>query len=68
MAKPTAASIAAALTVPERLLLFCLACDTGWQAASITHATAQQSRLQNDFPHPLVSGIFVIALPAGGCD
>ena len=40
--KPTAESIAAALTVPERLLLFCLASDTDWQAASITHATAQQ--------------------------
>jgi hypothetical protein len=39
MASP--ASIAAALTVPERLLLFCLASDTDWQAASITHATAQ---------------------------
>jgi hypothetical protein len=39
--KPTPASIAAALTVPERILLFCLASDTDWQAASITHATAQ---------------------------
>jgi hypothetical protein len=28
--------------VPERILLFCLASDTDWQAASITHATAQQ--------------------------
>jgi hypothetical protein len=28
---PTAQSIAAALTVPERLLLFCLASDTDWQ-------------------------------------
>jgi hypothetical protein len=42
MAKtPTADSIAAELPVPERLLLFCLASDTDWQAASITHATAQ---------------------------
>ena len=41
MPEPTPASIAAALTVPERLLLFCLASDTDWQAASITHATAQ---------------------------
>jgi hypothetical protein len=40
-AKRTAKSIAAKLTVPERLLLFCLASDTDWQAASITHATAQ---------------------------
>jgi hypothetical protein len=27
--------------VPERLLLFCLASDTDWQKASVTHATAQ---------------------------
>jgi hypothetical protein len=40
--KPTTASMAAKLTVPERILLFCLASDTDWQAASITHATAQQ--------------------------
>ena len=31
MAKPTAASIAGALTVPERLLLFSLAADTDRQ-------------------------------------
>ena len=37
----TPESIAAGLTVPEWLLLFCLATDTDWQAASITHATAQ---------------------------
>jgi hypothetical protein len=34
--------IAVGLTVPERLLLFCLATGTDWQAASITHATAHQ--------------------------
>jgi hypothetical protein len=28
--------------VPERILLFCLASDTDWQAAGITHAMAQQ--------------------------
>jgi hypothetical protein len=39
---PTPDSIAASLTVPERLLLFCLAINTDWQGASITHATAQQ--------------------------
>jgi hypothetical protein len=33
-------SIAAeALTVPERLLLFCVASDTDWQKAGITGAT-----------------------------
>jgi hypothetical protein len=40
-AMPSAKSTATALTVAERLLLFCLASDTDWQAASITHATAQ---------------------------
>jgi hypothetical protein len=38
---PSAKSTATALTVPERILLFCLASDTDWQAAGITHATAQ---------------------------
>ena len=42
MAKsPTVESIAAELTVPERVLLFCLASDTDWQKAGVTHATAQ---------------------------
>jgi hypothetical protein len=41
VAKPSAETIAAELAVPERILLFCLASDTDWQAASITHATAQ---------------------------
>jgi hypothetical protein len=40
-AKPPAESIAAGLTIPERILLFCLASDTDWQAGGITHATAQ---------------------------
>jgi hypothetical protein len=40
--KPTRASIATGLIVPERILLVCLASDTDWQAPSITHATAQQ--------------------------
>jgi hypothetical protein len=40
--KATSRSVASALTVPERILLFCLASETDWQAASITHATAQQ--------------------------
>jgi hypothetical protein len=41
-AKSTPESVAAGLTVPERPLLFCLASNTDWQAASTTHATAQQ--------------------------
>jgi hypothetical protein len=34
-------STAAGLTVPERVLLFCLASGTDWQKAGVTHATAQ---------------------------
>ena len=34
-------SIAAALTVSERVLLFCLASGTDWQKAGVAHATAQ---------------------------
>jgi hypothetical protein len=40
-------SIAVALSVPERLLLFCLASGTDWQKAGITHATAQQMLVRN---------------------
>ena len=41
MTNQTAETIAAELTVPERLLLFCLASDTDWQRAGVSHATAQ---------------------------
>jgi hypothetical protein len=48
MTKQTPQSIAAELTVPERILLFCLASDTDWQKAGVTHAVAQ---------HMLVRGL-----------
>ena len=35
-------TIAAGLTVPERVLLFCLASGTDWQRAGVTALTAQQ--------------------------
>jgi hypothetical protein len=38
MAKPTAEVQAAALSVPERLLLFCVASGTDWERAGITGA------------------------------
>ena len=38
----TSQSIAADLTVPKGLLLFCLATGTDRQAAGVTHATAQR--------------------------
>jgi hypothetical protein len=34
-------TVAAELTVPERVLLFCLASGTDWVKAGVTHATAQ---------------------------
>jgi hypothetical protein len=34
--------IAEGLTVPERIMLFCVASTTDWQKAGITHATARQ--------------------------
>jgi len=44
--KPTAEMIAEGLSVPERVLLFCLASETDWQRAGITHATAQQMMIR----------------------
>ena len=38
---PNPETIAAGLTVSERILLFCLALDTDWRAAGVTHTTAQ---------------------------
>jgi hypothetical protein len=44
--RPTAEMIAEGLTVPERVLLFCLASETDWQRAGVTHATAQQMMIR----------------------
>jgi hypothetical protein len=38
---PSPETIAAGLAVPERILLFCLASDTDWRTAGVTHTTAQ---------------------------
>jgi len=46
-AKQTPELILADLTVPERLLLFCLASDTDWAKAGVTHATAQHMLVRN---------------------
>jgi hypothetical protein len=40
--RPTAEMIAEELTVPERVLLFCIASDTDWRRAGVKAATAQQ--------------------------
>jgi hypothetical protein len=44
---PTPDTIAAELTVPERVLLFCLASGTDWVKAGVTHATAQHLLVRN---------------------
>jgi hypothetical protein len=48
MAKaPTTETIAAELTVPERVLLFCLASDTNLVKAEVSHSTAQHLLVRN---------------------
>jgi hypothetical protein len=48
MAKaPTIDAIATELSVPERVLLFCLASGTNWVKAWVTHATAQHMLVRN---------------------
>jgi hypothetical protein len=42
MAAPTLENIAANLSVPERVLLFCIASNTDWMKAGVTPATAQE--------------------------
>jgi hypothetical protein len=44
--RPTAEMIAEGLSVPERVLLFCLASDTDWQRAGVKAATAQQMMIR----------------------
>jgi hypothetical protein len=48
MAKsPTPARIAAALTVPERVSLFCVASGTEWLKAGVTTATVKHMLVRN---------------------
>jgi hypothetical protein len=43
MAKRAAAEVVAeGLTVPERIVLFCVASATSWQKAGLTHMVARQ--------------------------
>jgi hypothetical protein len=44
---PKPETIAAELTVPERVLLFCLASNTDWVKAGVTHAIAQHMLIRN---------------------
>jgi hypothetical protein len=47
MVKRTPETIGAELSVPERMLLFCLASGTDWAKAGVTHATAQHMLVKN---------------------
>ena len=44
---PTPHSIAADLSVPERVLLFCLASRTDWTRAGVTHAAVRHMVVRN---------------------
>jgi hypothetical protein len=44
---PNPGTIAAQLTVPERVLLFCLASDTDWTRAGVTHAAVRHMVVRN---------------------
>jgi hypothetical protein len=52
--------IAAGLTVPDRVLLLCLASDTDWQKAGVTHATAQQMMIRGLIDRHGGAGAFVL--------
>jgi hypothetical protein len=53
-------SIADGLTIPERLILFCLASDTDWQKAGITHATAQHMMIRGLIDREGAAASFVL--------
>ena len=53
-------TIAAGLTVPERVLLFCLASGTDWQAANITHATAHHMMIKGLVERQSGAGSYVL--------
>jgi|HubBroStandDraft_6_1064221.scaffolds.fasta_scaffold4335193_2 hypothetical protein len=49
MAKPpTAEMIAAGLTVPERIMLFCIASGTDWQSAGVRQAMMVRGLIERD--------------------
>jgi hypothetical protein len=61
MAKaPTTDTIAAELTVPERVLLFCLASGTDWFKAGVTHSVAQHLLVRNLVERDQAAADFVL--------
>ena len=59
-ARVSFASIAAAVAVPERVMLFCLASDTDWQKAGVTHATAQHLMVRGLIDRGAAAGAYVL--------
>jgi hypothetical protein len=53
-------SIAGGLTVPERLILFCLASGTDWQKAGITYTTAQHMMIRGLIDREGAAATFVL--------
>jgi len=61
MAKaPTPQIIAADLTVPERVLLFCLASGTDWAQAGVTHAAVRHMIIRDLVERGPASNRFVL--------
>jgi hypothetical protein len=58
---PNPETIAAVLTVPERVLLLCLASDTDWRKAGVTHATAQHLLMRGLIGRDRAGTRFVLA-------
>jgi hypothetical protein len=59
-AKQIPESIAAELTVPERILLFGLASETDWQKVGVTYATAQHMMVRNLIERDQAASRFVL--------
>jgi hypothetical protein len=60
MAKTLTADSAAKPTVPERVLLFCLAWDTDWQKAGVTPATPQHMMVCGLIERDLAASRFIL--------
>jgi hypothetical protein len=58
--RPTPERLAADLSVPERVLLFCLASGTDWVRAGVTRETAQHLLIRNLIDRDPGSSEFVI--------
>ena len=62
MAKPKPDSIAAeaqALSIPARLLLFCVASRTGWERAGITRATVTTLVVRGLIERDVAGGLII---------